>query len=51
VRGSGRKDRSTSAVEALGRLDENYRVSLALFYLKQFSYNEIAEVLNVHART
>ena len=38
---------AASALEALGRLDENYRAPLTLFYLKQFSYNEIAEILNV----
>ena len=31
----------------MGKLDENYRAPLTLFYLKQFSYTEIAEVLNV----
>jgi RNA polymerase sigma-70 factor (ECF subfamily) len=42
---------AASALEALGRLDENYRAPLTLFYLKQFSYNEIAEVLNVPVGT
>jgi RNA polymerase sigma-70 factor (ECF subfamily) len=34
-------------MSALGKLDENFRAPLTLFYLKQFSYAEIAEVLNV----
>ncbi|MEO5720300.1 MAG: RNA polymerase sigma factor [Chthoniobacterales bacterium] len=38
---------ATAAVEALQTLEENYRAPLTLFYLKQFSYAEIAEVLNV----
>lgn len=38
---------AASALEALGKLHENYRAPLSLFYLKQFSYIEIAEVLNV----
>ena len=38
---------AAAALEALGKLDENYRAPLTLFYLKQFSYTEIAEVLNV----
>jgi DNA-directed RNA polymerase specialized sigma24 family protein len=42
---------AASALEALGRLDENYRAPLTLFYLKQFSYHEIAEVLNVPVGT
>lgn len=42
---------AASALQALGRLDENYRAPLTLFYLKQFSYNEIAEVLNVPVGT
>ena len=32
---------------ALGRIDELYRVPLSLFYLEDYSYNEIAEVLQV----
>ena len=38
---------ASSAMSALGKLDENFRAPLTLFYLKQFSYTEIAEVLNV----
>ena len=38
---------AAATLEALGKLDENYRAPLTLFYLKQFSYTEIAEVLNV----
>ena len=35
------------AVEALRELDDDYRTPLTLFYLKQFSYAQIAAVLNV----
>lgn len=35
------------AVEALEEVDEVYRTPLALFYLKDLSYKEIAEVLDV----
>ncbi len=35
------------AVAALRGLPENYRAPLTLFYLKQFSYAQIAEVLEV----
>jgi RNA polymerase sigma factor (sigma-70 family) len=38
---------ATAAVEALQTLDENYRAPLTLFYLKQFSYAQIAEILEV----
>lgn len=36
-----------AAMDALRALDEIYRAPLALFYLKQFSYIEIAEILEV----
>jgi len=35
------------AVEALGRVDEIYRAPVALFYLEDCSYQEIADVLEV----
>ncbi|MFD2256180.1 RNA polymerase sigma factor [Luteolibacter algae] len=35
------------AVQLLGEMDELYRAPLALFYLQQHSYKEIAEVLDV----
>jgi len=35
------------AVEALEEVDEVYRQPLALFYLKDLSYKEIADILDV----
>lgn len=34
-------------LESLGRLDEIYQAPVALFYLQDCSYNEIAEILGV----
>jgi RNA polymerase sigma-70 factor (ECF subfamily) len=36
---------------ALGRLDELYQAPVALFYLQDYSYNEIAEILEVPVGT
>lgn len=38
---------SAQLLEALDRLDEIYRAPVALFYLQDNSYNEIAEILDV----
>jgi RNA polymerase sigma-70 factor (ECF subfamily) len=35
------------AIDLLGALDENYRAPLALFYLQQHSYKQIAEILEI----
>jgi len=34
-------------LEALARLDETYQAPVALFYLQDYSYNEIAEILEI----
>jgi RNA polymerase sigma-70 factor (ECF subfamily) len=40
-----------TAVAALQKIDEVYRAPLTLFYLEEFSYREIADVLGVPAGT
>ena len=35
------------AIELLGMLEETYRAPVALFYLQQHSYKEIAEILDI----
>jgi RNA polymerase sigma-70 factor (ECF subfamily) len=38
---------SAQVLEALGRIEEHYQAAVALFYLEDCSYKEIAEVLAV----
>ena len=38
-------------LNALGRLDELYQAPVSLFYLQDYSYNEIAEILEVPVGT
>jgi len=38
---------SRVALDALGQLDETFRAPLALFYLEEYSYKEIAEILEI----
>ena len=38
---------SQTAMEALMKIEEDYRAPLSLFYLEEFSYKEIAELLAV----
>jgi RNA polymerase sigma-70 factor (ECF subfamily) len=40
-----------TAMAALQRIDEVYRAPLTLFYLEEFSYREIADVLRIPAGT
>ena len=34
-------------LDALAKLDDNYKGPVALFYLQDYSYNEIAKILDV----
>jgi RNA polymerase sigma factor (sigma-70 family) len=43
----GKQLDGASVVESLRRIDEIYRAPLALFYLEDHSYREIAEILDV----
>ncbi len=45
--GAERQMDGQRAMELLGMLEETYRAPLALFYLQQHSYKEIAEILDV----
>ncbi|QTN31725.1 RNA polymerase sigma factor [Akkermansiaceae bacterium] len=45
--GAERQMDGQRAVELLGEMDEIYQAPLALFYLQQHSYKEIAEILDV----
>ena len=38
---------AAAVMQALQRVDEHYRVPLAMFYLEDFSYKEIAEALDL----
>jgi RNA polymerase sigma-70 factor (ECF subfamily) len=38
---------SGQLLQALGQLDEIYRAAVMLFYLEDYSYNEIAEILGI----
>jgi RNA polymerase sigma factor (sigma-70 family) len=38
---------SQQLLEAVGQLDETYRPAIMLFYLQDYSYNEIAEILGI----
>ena len=42
---------SVTVMQALQRVEEHYRVPLAMFYLEDFSYKEIAEALEVPVGT
>lgn len=45
--GADRQMDGQRAVDLLSRLDETYRAPLALFYLQQHSYKEIAAILDI----
>lgn len=42
---------SAAVLAALGQVDEVYRAPLALFYMEEHSYRDIAEILNVPVGT
>jgi RNA polymerase sigma-70 factor (ECF subfamily) len=43
----GRQTDGSQVLSALSRVDEVYQAAVALFYLDEFSYNEIAHILEV----
>jgi RNA polymerase sigma factor (sigma-70 family) len=45
--GADRQMDGQRAIDLLGKLDETYRAPLALFYLQQHSYKEIAAILEI----
>jgi RNA polymerase sigma factor (sigma-70 family) len=45
--GADRQMDGQRALDLLALLDENYRAPVALFYLQQHSYKEIAEILDI----
>jgi RNA polymerase sigma factor (sigma-70 family) len=45
--GAARQMDGQRAMDLLGELDETYRAPLALFYLQQHSYKEIAAILDI----
>lgn len=44
------KERSATLKAAINRLKEKYKTVIVLRYYEQLSYNEIAEILNIHEK-